>query len=218
MGLQFGGASELQYPEDELQYPNDDEFSLLQDCKEMLKPGELATLRSTSEVAWTPTPIPSQQASCTSIGLSAADDADAFSYRQVWTKEDRGDLAKLGKMISSFLNVSRFAVEEKLFELHVINSLMDDAGPKPGSIQVLTQVMESVMIRHRQVLQSVLSSMTMTGSNRIVDIEKEVVLPMLYQETVLLDLDPLGVKTYNVLQAIIAINAVTSERVGAVSI
>ena len=52
---------------------------------------------------------------------------------------------------------------------------------------------------------------------RIEDIESEILLPPLTQETVLLDMDPLAVKTYNVLQATIAINAITSERVGVVS-
>ena len=52
---------------------------------------------------------------------------------------------------------------------------------------------------------------------RIEDVEKEVLLPMLTQETVLLDLDPYSLKTYNVMQAGIILNAVDSERVDQVS-
>ena len=48
---------------------------------------------------------------------------------------------------------------------------------------------------------------------RISDIEKDILLPILRHEIILLDLDPYGVKTYNVMQASVAINAIDSERV-----
>jgi hypothetical protein len=53
---------------------------------------------------------------------------------------------------------------------------------------------------------------------RVQDIEKEIALPCLHKEVVILDMDPFGKKTYNVIQAAIAVNAVDSERTDQVSL
>ncbi|KAG6812075.1 hypothetical protein H0H92_004541 [Tricholoma furcatifolium] len=114
---------------------------------------------------------------------------------RVWTKDDREDLSKLSKMISHFIAIPQFTASPKLLSSNVIEPLLDPLGPQPGAIQVLIQVMESIMIRHR-----------------IEDVEKEVVLPPMLQEAVLLDMDPFAVKSYNAMQAALAINAVDSQR------
>ncbi|KZT27320.1 hypothetical protein NEOLEDRAFT_1110673 [Neolentinus lepideus HHB14362 ss-1] len=119
----------------------------------------------------------------------------SLSQSRKWTSNDREDLRKLGTMISRFLGTRHFA-NSSTFNKFVITPLFGPDGPLPGAIQVLIQVMETVMIRHR-----------------IEDVEKNVILPSLHQETVLLDLDPYSLKSYNALQATIAVNAIDSERV-----
>jgi len=51
---------------------------------------------------------------------------------------------------------------------------------------------------------------------RIEDVERDVVLPPLKQDIVWLDLDDFSRKSYNAMQAIIAINAIDSKRVDVV--
>lgn len=50
------------------------------------------------------------------------------------------------------------------------------------------------------------------GLARINDVERDVDLPAMKHETVLLDLSACAVKSYNAMQALIAINAVDSQR------
>ncbi len=114
-----------------------------------------------------------------------------------------------------FLRMPQFSAEPRLFSNHIINPLMDPAGPRPGAVQALSQVMQSVMIRHRCVAlldvhgyRGLISRLC-----RIEDVESDIQLPSLCHETVLLNLGSLETQTYNVLQAVIAINAVDSERV-----
>lgn len=79
---------------------------------------------------------------------------------RVWTQEDRENLVKIGRMISSFLEVPAFAADTKVFHNHVITPLMCSSGPYPGAVEMLTQVMESVMIRHRYICSPDLRSVT----------------------------------------------------------
>lgn len=115
--------------------------------------------------------------------------------QRVWTKYDREDLAKLDNMITHFIAVPHFIANPKLLSTHLRDPLMDKNGPRPGSIQVLTQLMEMIMIRHR-----------------IEDVEMDIALPPVVHESILLDLDPIVAKSYNALQATIAINAIDSQR------
>lgn len=53
-------------------------------------------------------------------------------------------------------------------------------------------------------------------SPRIEDVEKDVVLPPLKQDIAWLDLDNFSRKSYNAMQAVIAINAIDTQRVDVV--
>ncbi|KAJ7137908.1 P-loop containing nucleoside triphosphate hydrolase protein [Mycena epipterygia] len=120
---------------------------------------------------------------------------DSPPVTRVWNRDDGEDLEKLGKMITHFVGVPQLLANPQLISTHIKEPLLDRRGPRTGAIDVLMQLMSSVMIRHR-----------------IADVEEEVILPPVTQELILLDLDPLVVKSYNAMQAGIAINAVTSER------
>ena len=86
-------------------------------------------------------------------------------------------------------------MKSELMKTHVCDPLTNKDGPQPGSIQVLNQVMRMIMVQHG-----------------IENVEKDVISPPVEHELIFLDLDPVAVKSYNVLQAIIATNAVDSQR------
>lgn len=133
------------------------------------------------------------------LPLSGDNDAarvsQLFTSKRVWRSSDREDVRKLGSMMESFLCVQRFSADPRAFETLVAAPLFRRDGPLPGAVQVLTQVMAAFMIRHR-----------------IEDIEKDVLLPPMKEETILLDLDPYAQISFNVFLSSIVINAVDSER------
>ncbi|KAF8844559.1 hypothetical protein BDN67DRAFT_1000237 [Paxillus ammoniavirescens] len=125
---------------------------------------------------------------------SPAIDGEGNNIR-IWGRYDNHNLRKLGTMIGAFLAVPSFHADSKIFAHHVSTPLCKPRGPRPGAIEVLSQVMQMVMVRHR-----------------IEDVEKDIVLPPMKHHIVYMDLDEYALKSYNALQAGIAINAIDSER------
>ncbi|KAF5373603.1 hypothetical protein D9758_000961 [Tetrapyrgos nigripes] len=113
---------------------------------------------------------------------------------RIWNRLDRLDVEKLTSMVAHFVGMKLLA-DQQIVKSHILDALFDNKGPRPGAIQMLTHLMESVMIRHR-----------------IDDVEEEVVLPRLDHEHIYLSLSPLAAMSYNAFQASIAINAIDSER------
>ncbi|KAG8217792.1 hypothetical protein J3R82DRAFT_5955 [Butyriboletus roseoflavus] len=122
---------------------------------------------------------------------------DDGHYMRVWGSYDSLNLRKLGTMIGDFLAVPPFHTDPKCFTVHVSTLLCDRRGPRPGAIDVLSQVMQMVMVRHR-----------------IEDVENDVLLPPMKHDIIYMDLDNYALKSYNALQAAVAINAIDSQRTG----
>lgn len=125
----------------------------------------------------------------------AGSPAPSTPVKRIWNKYDRDDLNKLGSMITHFIAIPQFSADSSLISTHVTEALLDPSGPRRGGIQILNQVMQLTMIRHR-----------------IEDVEKDVLLPPVSHEAILLDLDPYVIKSFNALQAAILVNAVDSQR------
>ncbi|KAJ7080414.1 P-loop containing nucleoside triphosphate hydrolase protein [Mycena belliarum] len=155
----------------------------------------LGTRTTETSVPPTEASVPSSPTLSEAFEFSAAEVSPVEPTTRVWTRVDGKDLTDLGNMITHFIRVPQLLAKPQLIDTHIKDALLDRRGPRIGSIEVLMQLMSSVMIRHR-----------------ITDVEEEVILPPVSQEIVLLDLHPLAIKSYNALQAAIAINAVTSER------
>ncbi|CUM64373.1 uncharacterized protein PRCAT00001975001 [Priceomyces carsonii] len=104
----------------------------------------------------------------------------------------RDDLVKLGTIISNFLKIEPFHSQQKLWSSSVINPLISNAY---GSTIGLTNLLNSIMIRHNPG-----------------DIEHDLTLPRLHHEAVFLEPSYHNKLSINLFTAVLAVNAVSSER------
>lgn len=147
-GANAGGEDEQM---GELRYPSED----ILDLEQAEERGDLPLPQiddfTISQGFTESTPDPAPQTVHT---LSISD--DGTSKARIWTPNDRESLRRLGKMITSFLKVEEFSNPEgtRLFNESVVSPLFGEMGPQLRAVQVLKQVMGSVMIRHRCVLSS----------------------------------------------------------------
>ncbi|KAG8987906.1 hypothetical protein FRB94_000866 [Tulasnella sp. JGI-2019a] len=123
--------------------------------------------------------------------------------------EYRTDLKKLSIMIAEFLGISisqmiggfheiqsQSSNEGRLFMDHVATPLCaSTSAQRWQSVHVLENMLREVIIRHRKQ-----------------DIEAEVALPPIDRQIIRLGMDPYQAITYNVIQSLIVVNAIDSER------
>lgn len=69
---------------------------------------------------------------------------------RIWSSSDSQDIQKLMNMVSQFIGV-KFLADHQVIRTHLKDALLSDEGPRPGAINMLVQLMKTVMIRHRYV-------------------------------------------------------------------
>lgn len=84
-----------------------------------------------------------------SAASNASTSRDSDKIHGKWSENDRKTLIKLGNMIISIIRMPQFHNNPGEFSTYVIKPLLDNEGPKPGSVQVLDQIMKMIMVRYR---------------------------------------------------------------------
>jgi hypothetical protein len=74
------------------------------------------------------------------------DDSDTQSH--VWAAAENEDLHKLATMMHDFLRMPVFH-DSNTFKKLVSTPLRKKSGPAPGAVKLFTQVLQSIMLRHR---------------------------------------------------------------------
>ena len=104
-------------------------------------------VRDGEELEYEPDSDPDIDPDSASVTTSTSDNV---TVAREWTQYDREDLRKLDNMATHFVGIPQFKAEPGVFFSSVTTALFGPQRlPLPGAIQVLKQVMQTVMIRHR---------------------------------------------------------------------
>ncbi|WVR09439.1 hypothetical protein IAU60_006506 [Kwoniella sp. DSM 27419] len=109
-----------------------------------------------------------------------------------WTDREIEDVTRIGKMIGGYLAAEPFK-SDMGFQQHVTSKLKGPRGPAFGAVERIRNVMSGVMVKHEPK-----------------QIDREARLPPLTISHEVIQFDPLGRITYNVLAALVSSNVYTS--------
>ncbi|KAJ9102438.1 hypothetical protein QFC21_002838 [Naganishia friedmannii] len=150
--------------------------------------------KTCSEAFWAISGTPTKHALSSTIARDTA-------VSGKWSDEAIKDIGRLLGIVTNLLQMKPFDITGKSIANSpttlVINPLRGTDGPVCGAVERLAQLVNSIMVRNREE-----------------DIAAEIKLDPLEERRHGLCLDHLGRLTYNVLQAVYAVNVVTSRRVG----
>ncbi|RUS21339.1 SNF2 family N-terminal domain-containing protein [Endogone sp. FLAS-F59071] len=132
----------------------------------------------------------SRRWACT--GTPTSNLTDTARARALQDEEARSDLDNIGKILRTFLQLKPFSGSKDTWSRLVLRPYFDR---RHGSATRLRSIMQRVMVRNRRA-----------------DIERDVVLPPLYERVVALELTRWQYLTHNCIIAFVALNAVLSER------
>ncbi|EGW31266.1 uncharacterized protein SPAPADRAFT_67342 [Spathaspora passalidarum NRRL Y-27907] len=105
---------------------------------------------------------------------------------------EKADLQKLGIIIGNFLKLEPFASQPKLWNSQIIQPLLANYY---GSELLFSNLLHSIMVRHNPR-----------------DVEQDLELPPLHHDAVFLEPSYHNIMSINLFTAVLAVNAVTSER------
>lgn len=107
----------------------------------------------------------------------------------------RDDLVKLGTLVSQFFKIEPFCTHSKLWNDSIVKKLSSSNSVAAQSN--LLNLLNSIMIRHSQT-----------------EVQRDLNLPKLHHEAVFLNPSYQNKLAINLFNAVLAVNAVSSERVG----
>lgn len=143
-----------------------------------------------SERRWAVTGTPTSGLTRLQMDEDSASGSNKYTVRSKFNEKD--DLAKLGVILGNFLQIEPFHLQSKLWSSVVVKPFLANAS---GLQLGLTNIVNAVMVRHSPA-----------------DIDKQLHLPPLHHRAVFLDPSYHNTISINLFTAVLAVNAISSER------